>query len=84
MEHGGAKDLGVGHARAANKHLERLQKVLGVRRPGRPLLVAVEGSGVVRRLVQPGHGAGGQPLTQPGFGLLPCVPGGEELHVSRC
>jgi hypothetical protein len=84
VEHRGAEDLRVGYARAANKHLERLQEVLGVRRTSRPLLIAVEGSREVGRLAQPGHGAGGQPLTQPGFGLLPRVPGGEELHVSRC
>jgi hypothetical protein len=84
VQHRGAQDVGTGHAGAADKHLQRFQQVIGVGRPGGPLLIPVPDGGEVNRLVQPGHGIGGQLVAQSGFRLPPGVPGGEELHVIRC
>jgi len=84
VQHRGAQDVGTGHARAADEHLQRFHQVIGVWRPGRPLLIPMAVGGEVHRLVQPVHGIGGQLVAQSGFGLLPAVPGGEELHVIRC
>jgi hypothetical protein len=84
VQHRGAQDVGAGHAGAADEHLQGLQQVIGVGRPGWPLLIPMAGGGEVNRLMQLGHGVGGQLVTQSRFGLLPVVPGGEELHVTRC
>jgi len=83
MEHGRAEDVGVGHARAADQHLERFQQVLQVGRTGGPPLVAVAGCGEVDRLVQPRHDVRRQRRAQPRLSLLPRVPGREKLHAGQ-
>ena len=83
VQHGRAEDIGVGHARAADQHLERFQQMLQVGRAGRPPLVAVACVGEVDRPSQPRHGVRWQCRAQPGLSLLPGVPGREELHPDQ-
>jgi len=80
VQHRGAEDLGVGHARAPDQHLKRFQQVLQVGRAGRPALIAVVRGGECDRLLQPRHGVRRQRGAQPRLGLLPRVPGREQLH----
>jgi len=83
VQHGRAEDVGVGHARAADQHLERFQQVLQVGRAGGPALVAVAGLREGDRPVQPRHGIRRQRRAQPGLSLLPRVPGREKLHSDQ-
>jgi len=83
VQHGRAEDVGVGHTRAADEHLERFQQVLPVGRAGGPSLVAVACVGEGDRPVQPRHGIRRQCRAQPGLSLLPRVPGREKLHPDQ-